>query len=441
MINKEKNKYMEQPDDFSLRIKDKLDDFRMPVDTDIWDNIQSQIAPQPQPKRVWLRWVSSAAAIAAAIAIVFLIIPDKAPISNIVENHQKINAPSTPIEQEVYQANVEDKSTEETKVEETNGQIQYSQTMLASNTNVRSIETAAIVEDNLTEESKEDKTSFVREDNTSATKEENKDAEENKSKNKEEITTKQTLSNEKSESKLYLLPEKKSQNSGWLVAASMNSSGSSSNGINMISAVKNTDYDPEMLGNADAGSMTFKDPGSANTKKLSTDDFSDIDHDIPLSFGITVRKDLNKRMGLETGLIYTYLSSKMERTNIPQYRAKQELHYLGIPLNVVAYLWNDSKWNVYVSGGGMIEKGLRQKYTQDMYQSNNITSSISESGSVSGVQLSLSASAGVSYAFYQKLSIYVEPRFSYYFDNDQPISVRTDKQSAFGIGGGIRYKF
>lgn len=443
MTNKEKNKYAEQPDDFSLRIKNKLDDFQMPVDTDIWDNIQTQIAPRP--KRMWLRWTSSAAAIAAIVAITFLIIPDKAPISNIVENHQKTNTISPPIGQESSKANNEKEIVDEVDNTGTNTQVQHPQTVLASNYSPQTTETTIISENGETELTKQNETFLGRENNTSAPSQEEKvNTEENltdKDFETKEPITKQTLSNNKSDSRPYLLPEKKSQNDGWLLAASMNSSGSSSNGVNILSAMKNSDYDPEMLGNADKEPVTFKDPGSANTKKLSSDDFSNIEHDIPLSFGITVRKDLNKYIGLETGLVYTYLSSKMERTNVPQYKAKQELHYLGIPVNVVVNLWNDPKWNVYVSGGGMIEKGLKQKYTQEMYQSNNMTSSITDDGSVSGVQLSLSASAGVSYAFYQKLSLYVEPRISYYFDNDQPISVRTDKKTVFGIGAGIRYKF
>lgn len=443
MTNKEKNKYAEQPDDFSLRIKNKLDDFQMPVDTDIWDNIQTQIAPRP--KRMWLRWASSAAAIAAIVAITFLIIPDKAPISNIVENHQKTNTISPPIGQESSKANNEKEIVDEVDNTGTNTQVQHPQTVLASNYSPQTTETTIISENGETELTKQNETFLGRENNTSAPSQEEKvNTEENltdKDFETKEPITKQTLSNNKSDSRPYLLPEKKSQNDGWLLAASMNSSGSSSNGVNILSAMKNSDYDPEMLGNADKEPVTFKDPGSANTKKLSSDDFSNIEHDIPLSFGITVRKDLNKYIGLETGLVYTYLSSKMERTNVPQYKAKQELHYLGIPVNVVVNLWNDPKWNVYVSGGGMIEKGLKQKYTQEMYQSNNMTSSITDDGSVSGVQLSLSASAGVSYAFYQKLSLYVEPRISYYFDNDQPISVRTDKKTVFGIGAGIRYKF
>lgn len=440
MINKEKNKHIDHPDDFSLRIKNKLDDYRMPVDMDIWDNIQSQITPQPKPKRMWIRWVSSAAAIAAMVAFVLFIIPDKTPISNIAENHQELNIPSASANPEALHVEIENTASED--VAEVAPTLNK-HTVLAANTSANMSKNTTfmtIAENNTIEETTNGETNHTQYDKTELSDDEN-NIEEEKSTEKPEPKIKQIQKNKESKPRLYLLPEKKSQNNNWLLAASINSAGGSSNGVNIPTAIKNAEYDPEMLGNADTESMTFKDPGSANTQRLATDDFSNIEHDVPLSFGISVRKDLNDRIGLETGLVYTYLSSTMERTNIPQYRAKQEVHYLGIPVSLVAYLWNDSKWNIYASGGAMIEKGLKQKYTQEMYQSNNLTSSISDDGSVSGVQLSLTASAGVSYAFYQNLSLYVEPRFSYYFDNDQPLSIRTEKQSVFGIGGGIRYKF
>ena len=220
-----------------------------------------------------------------------------------------------------------------------------------------------------------------------------------------------------------------------MLAASFSSGSRSVTDAKTFSTLKNyTQNDAE-------NPVTVKDPGEANSRKLADDDFTDSDHSIPLSFGISVRKDFNKYIGLETGLTYTYLSSTFERVNIPQYKSKRELHYLGIPVNLVVYLWNDPKWNVYVSGGVMLEKGLSQKYVQDMYQNNVKISSTTDKGSVNGVQWSLNAAAGISYSIYQDLSLYVEPRFSHYFENDQPASIRTEKSNVVSLGGGLRYKF
>ena len=44
-------------------------------------------------------------------------------------------------------------------------------------------------------------------------------------------------------------------------------------------------------------------------------------------------------------------------------QVKSSLHYLGIPLNLVVYVWKNQRWNVYLSGGFMMEKGLQAVYS------------------------------------------------------------------------------
>lgn len=173
---------------------------------------------------------------------------------------------------------------------------------------------------------------------------------------------------------------------------------------------------------------------------LSPEDFPDADYLPPLSFGLTVRKRLTSRIGIETGLVYTYLASRFVRSDVPRVEARQELHYLGVPLNVVVDLYNRSRWELYIMGGGMAEKGLRSVYSVTGYQLYDIVSR-TERKRVNGLQWSLNASVGVSYRFYRSWSFYLEPRFSYYFDTNQPASIRTDKPLGFGLGGGIRYAF
>lgn len=173
---------------------------------------------------------------------------------------------------------------------------------------------------------------------------------------------------------------------------------------------------------------------------ISPEDFADADYLPPLSFGLTVRKRLTSRVGIETGLVYTYLASRFSQAGVPRLEAKQELHYLGIPLNAVVYLYNRSRWDFYFMGGGMVEKGVQSVYSVTGYQSYDILTR-TERKAVNGLQWSLNVSLGLSYRFYGPWSFYLEPRFSYYFDTNQPASIRTDKPLGFGLGGGIRYAF
>lgn len=158
------------------------------------------------------------------------------------------------------------------------------------------------------------------------------------------------------------------------------------------------------------------------------ENFSQVDCAPPLSFGITVRKHLNNRIALESGLVYTYLYTKLSQNRTISGRATLGLHYLGIPVNLVVNLWDNPNWNVYVSGGFMIEKGVRSVYHVEAYSLDEQKSATYRSG-IDGLQWSLNLSVGVSYRFYRDWSLYLEPRYSYYFDNNQPVSYRTENMT------------
>ena len=113
---------------------------------------------------------------------------------------------------------------------------------------------------------------------------------------------------------------------------------------------------------------------------------------------------------------------------------------LGIPLNLVVYVWKNQRWNVYLSGGFMMEKGLQAVYS-GYIAGNGTTISKSKKEDIHGMQWSVNASVGAAYRFYGDWSLYFEPRFSHYFDCDQPASIRTDKPLGFGLSAGIRYAF
>lgn len=168
--------------------------------------------------------------------------------------------------------------------------------------------------------------------------------------------------------------------------------------------------------------------------------FSQADCAPPLSFGITVRKNLNNRIALESGLVYTYLYTKLSQSRMICGRATLGLHYLGIPVNLVINLWDNPNWNVYVSGGFMIEKGVRSIYHVEAYGLDEHKSATHRSG-IDRLQWSLNLSVGVSYRFYRNWSLYLEPRYSYYFDNNQPVSYRTENMTLIGVGAGVRFEF
>jgi len=174
---------------------------------------------------------------------------------------------------------------------------------------------------------------------------------------------------------------------------------------------------------------------------LAKNDFTNVSHNPPLSFGLTARKSLGKKVGVETGLIYTNLASHFEWSEWSDYNVRQNLHYVGIPLNVAIYILDTSpNWRIYFSGGFTVEKGLRAIYRQEMRQGNAIQTATVKKSSIDGLQWSLNSALGVNYKIEKGWGIYFEPRVGYSFDCDQPASIRTESPVYFGINLGLSYE-
>ena len=176
-------------------------------------------------------------------------------------------------------------------------------------------------------------------------------------------------------------------------------------------------------------------------KNINKNDYKNIKHLPPLSFGITVRS-ISKNVGIESGLVYTYLSSKFEWSDLSaNYNVNQNLHYVGIPINLLVYLWNsNSNWQIYFSGGLTIEKGLRASYNQNMRTASQLSTTTVKKNSIDGVQLSVNGALGANYRLSKGWGIYFEPRVGYSFDCNQPISVRTEWPVYFGMNLGLNYE-
>jgi len=225
----------------------------------------------------------------------------------------------------------------------------------------------------------------------------------------------------------------------WLLAAALGFGGGNS-GMSENQAtttIMNQDFGLSGSGNKYANDLS---KSIQSFEYMRRDDFTNINHLPPLSFGLTARKSIGKNSGLETGLIYTNLASRFEWSNWGTYDAHQTLHYLGIPVNLAIYLWNTNpNWRIYLSGGFMVEKGLRAVYRQErqMWSEQRLTTVKS---SIDGLQWSLNSALGASFRLDKGFGIYFEPRVGYSFDNNQPVSIRTEYPFYFGINIGLNYE-
>jgi len=180
----------------------------------------------------------------------------------------------------------------------------------------------------------------------------------------------------------------------------------------------------------------------------TTDNVSEMEHDQPVSFGITVSKSLSNNLSVETGLVYTYLSSKAKNsaTNF-QEKETQHLHYVGIPFNINYNLFSVRKIDVYASVGGMIEKDVYGEYRrigEGQSPEMNISSQEEEITKISQAnpQISVNAGMGISYPVYHHLKLYGKIGGAYYFDADNEYkTIYSDSKIVMDLNVGLRFEF
>ena len=85
--------------------------------------------------------------------------------------------------------------------------------------------------------------------------------------------------------------------------------------------------------------------------------------------------------------------------------------------------------------GGCIEKCVSNHYN-GVYDNLDIN----HKTTVEGIQSSVKLGLGVEYSPVKFLGIYIDPSLRYYFDNNQPRSIRTSQPLSFGVEAGLRFK-
>lgn len=169
-------------------------------------------------------------------------------------------------------------------------------------------------------------------------------------------------------------------------------------------------------------------------------------HKIPVKVGLTARYNITGRLGLETGLTYSILSSSVKTGNSETGNnwstGSQTLHYLGIPLNISFDILNSRYVNIYVTGGGMMEKSISGSIKTDEYVDGKFARTLTAKISPKGLQWSVNAAAGVQANILPQLGFFVEPGVSHHFKNGSRVrSIYTDKPTDFSLGFGLRYSF
>ena len=146
-------------------------------------------------------------------------------------------------------------------------------------------------------------------------------------------------------------------------------------------------------------------------------------HDLPLSFGVTARMEMTPHLGIESGIEYTYLHSRVESAIG---RLDQRLHFIGIPVRMDARLLSRGGFDLYAGVGAKAEKCLAASLGQVRCEENRI-------------QWSAEAFAGVQYGIGNRAYLFFQPEASYYLTKTDLVTIRTEKPVSFTLHAGLRF--
>ena len=169
-------------------------------------------------------------------------------------------------------------------------------------------------------------------------------------------------------------------------------------------------------------------------------------HKMPVRISATARYEFLDMIGVESGISWTVLSSELktgsEGIDGNWTRGEQTLHYIGIPLNLSVKLYESRFFTAYLTAGGMMEKAVRGTLKTDEYIEGKFIETSSSTIRPKEMQWSVNAAAGAQLNILPRLGLFVEPGVSHRFSNGSDIrSAYTDKPTDFSLGFGLRYSF
>lgn len=162
---------------------------------------------------------------------------------------------------------------------------------------------------------------------------------------------------------------------------------------------------------------------------------------VPVTIGAGVKMHFAPKWAVSAGLDYTLMwrtfKGSFTSTDSRQFYSdniKHSVRYIGLPVNLYYDIISADFVNMYAFAGGTLEKGLEDKYvipgpsgTQTWKQD------------IPGFQWSAAVGLGVQFKLWNHMGLYADPGLRYYFDCNQPKSIRTQQPLMFSLELGLRF--
>ena len=167
-----------------------------------------------------------------------------------------------------------------------------------------------------------------------------------------------------------------------------------------------------------------------------------LNHRVPVTVGVGVQYELTNRWALETGVTYTYLHSTGKSEGVFTYTTTQQLHYVGVPLSASYKFIDANRFEMYARAGGAVERAVSAKRIQTIGTADeDLSNSTTQKIDRQGVQFSTSVAVGAELKLSRHIGLYAEAGAGYFFDNNQPLSYRTEHPLSLTLQAGARFHF
>lgn len=425
-------------DAFKQFVKGKLADYKQEVPPNGWEELEKSILASQKTKVMHTRWLaSSVAAVAAAlIGVFFLFQNTKEELSTLITETktEKTQIPSKKEEKSLIT------KQSKTKVEATATPLLADNASKLQQTTHQAIVTENKVQPALTVsdkslEAKED----IASEREESTIEKKRTSDIDDEKRQQMI---QDFINQGKESSSIIDDTKQIKRKNRFAISLSGRSGLSSQQNNTLPSTLRASVSDSY------GMFTMSKMQAYNEdEKVSPE--SETTHKQPISLGVLTSFNITPKLQIETGLIYTHLSSETtNRSESFTNTEKVQFHYLGVPLNINYTLLSVNKLNLFVTAGTMVEKDINGKirYNDEKDISSVVNGGYANESSAKinqkNPQWSIAGGVGITYPLYHKTHLFGKVGGRYYINaNNEYKTYYSDEKLGLDIQVGIKFNF
>ena len=408
-------------EDWTDIIGEELENIEEPLPADDWSVLQQKYAAaQKRKKAAAFAWAGGITSVAAAVALVLLLVR---PDSTVVEN-DLVAETLPPIEEVV--------PVDSSLVESAIDTVLYVTTPVQKKVSipvdvVKKTADDVLVAENHTEEIPSENTEEVFDvirDTTSLKDKLLADASTTNKKDSNEDAYTQPTGNFGFDD----FPEDEPRRKRRPMSIGMSGSVSGSPIIKMMD-VANPEVPPDFEMPKDTTDVETPAPAAVmmrNSRKYN----ESYRHEIPISFGVSVRYNLTDKLSVNTGLNYTRYTSTRERYYYTggADMDKQYAHYLGIPVRLDWLAVNKKHFNFYIGAGVQADKCIYATVGNERLREKEVL-------------FGLNGALGFQVNIVPMVGLYFEPEISYALNEGSIETFRYNEPLMISARAGLRFNF